>query len=120
VIVISGVGEITSKRFGFPVQPIENPVLSSIGVSQVTVFRNNPDRVFWLVSVLGAGNVYLAIRGEATTSRGVFVSGLGGFASMTVDEDGESVSYEVVGIASAAATAVYCLEIEKYANEEVK
>lgn len=109
--------EISKAKLGFKTRPIVNPVAATIGLTAAQVLRNNPDRIFWLVVNLGAGDVYLDLTSEVANTRGMYLSAGGGYASMQADVDGEAVSYEIYGIATIAANAVYVFEIEKAIEE---
>jgi len=108
-----GAREFTLKRFGFPTRPVENPVAASVGTTAAEILKNNPDRVFWLVVNLSANVVYMGLSGDVSSTKGIRLDTNGGWASMSVEEDGEAVAYQVFAIASGAGSAIYVLEIEK-------
>jgi len=108
-----GAREFTLKRFGFPTRAVENPVIASVGTTAAEILRNNPDRVFWLVINLSPNVVYGALSGDVSGSKGIRLDAYGGWASMSVEEDGEAVAYPVFAIATGADSAIYVLEIEK-------
>ena len=108
-----GAREFTLKRFGFPTRAVENPVTDSIGTSAEEILRNNPDRVFWLVVNLSSNVVYVALSEEVSATHGIRLDANGGWASMSVEEDGEAVAYAVHAKATGAASAIYVLEMEK-------
>ena len=105
--------EVSFKRFGFLTQAVENPAISSIGTTVDTALKNNPDRVFWLIINLSGNVVYVALSRDVSTTKGIRLDPNGGWASMSADEDGEAVAYEVFAVATAAASAIYVLEIKK-------
>jgi len=108
-----GAREFTLKRFGFPTRAVENPVTDELGTSAKPVLKNNPDRVFWLIINLGANVGYVALSGDVSSSKGVRLDTYGGWASMSAEEDGEAVAYEVHGVAPTGTSAIYVLEMEK-------
>ena len=108
-----GAREFTLKRFGFPTRAVENPVVAAVGVAVLTVLRNNPDRVFWLIVNLSANIVYVGLAGDVSATKGIRLDANGGWVSMSVEEDGEAVGYEVFAVATGAASAIYVLEMEK-------
>ena len=110
-----GAREFTLKRFGFPTRAVENPVVAAVGTSALTVLRNNPDRVFWLVVNLSTNVVYVALARDVAATKGIRLDPNGGWTSMSVEEDGEAVAYEVFAKATGASSAIYVLEMEKRA-----
>jgi len=105
--------EFGLKRFGFPTRAVENPVIDSVGTTAAEILKNNPDRVFWLVINLSPNVVYLGFTGEVSSTRGIRLDSYGGWASMSVEEDGEAVAYLIFALATGASSAIYVLEIEK-------
>ena len=108
-----GAREFTLKRFGFPTRAVENPVTAELKTSAEPVLKNNPDRVFWLIINLGANVGFVALSSDVGPTKGVRLDTYGGWASMSVEEDGEAVAYEVHGVAPAGTSEIYVLEIEK-------
>ena len=108
-----GAREFTLKRFGFPTRAVENPVVAAVGTSAVVILKNNPDRVFWLVVNLSTNVVYVALSEDVGDAKGIRLDANGGWASMSVEEDGEAVAYAVHAKATGAASAIYVLEMEK-------
>ena len=108
-----GAREVSIKRFGFPTRAVENPVVEVVGTDVAEVLKNNPDRVFWLVINLSGNVVYVALSEDVSTTKGIRLDANGGWTSMSADEDGEAVAYTVYGVATAAASAIYVLAIEK-------
>ena len=108
-----GAREFTLKRFGFPTRAVENPVSDEIGTSAEPVLKNNPDRVFWLIVNLSTNVVYVALARDVGATKGIRLDSNGGWVSMSVEEDGEAVGYEVFAVATGAASAIYVLEMEK-------
>ena len=108
-----GAREFSIKRFGFPTRAVENPVTDELGASAKPVLKNNPDRVFWLVINLGANVGYAALSSDVGASKGIRLEAHGGWASMSAEEDGEAVGYEVFAVAPDGTSAIYVMEIEK-------
>ena len=108
-----GAREFSIKRFGFPTRPIENPVRATIGDTAEVVLKENPDRVFWLVINLSDNTVYVALSSDVGAAKGIRLDPNGGWASMSVEEDGEATAYTVYAKATAADSAIYVLSIEK-------
>ena len=108
-----GAREFTLKRFGFPTRAVENPVVAEVGTSALTVLQNNPDRVFWLVVNLSTNIVYVALKSDVAATKGIRLDANGGWVSMSVEEDGEAVGYEVFAVATGEDSAIYVLEMEK-------
>ena len=108
-----GAREFTLKRFGFPTRAVENPVVAAVGTTADAVLRNNPDRVFFLVVNLSTNVVYVGLARDVGAAKGIRLDANGGWVSMSVEEDGEAVAYQIFAIATGAASAIYVLEMEK-------
>jgi len=108
-----GAREFSLKRFGFPTRPVENPVAATVGTTAAEILKNNPDRVFWLVVNLSVNVVYVSFGSDVGATKGIRLEANGGWASMSAEEDGEAVANQVYALATAAASAIYVLEIEK-------
>ena len=108
-----GAREFSLKRFGFPTRAVENPVVAEVGTDATEILKNNPDRVFWLTLNLSGNTIYAALSEDVGPAKGIRLDANGGWASMSVEEDGEAVAYAVHAKASAAASAIYVLSIEK-------
>ena len=84
-----------------------------MGTTATKVLNNNPDRLAWtLVNLDTVDEVFVAFDNEVSTSRGIKASAGGGSISLTVDEDGELVTREVVAIASPASASIFIVETE--------
>jgi hypothetical protein len=99
-------------KWGKPTRLIENPLISSVGTSATLILQNNPDRFHWLIINMSANTIYLAFDKDVSSTKGIILGGNGGYASMSADDDGESVCHEVWAVASGANSAVYAVETE--------
>jgi len=102
------------KRWGVRTRLVQNPVRASVDTDPVVILRGNPDRFHWLVINLSPNEVYLGFDEDVSSTRCVLLGANGGFASMSVDEDGEVVTWEVWAVAAAAGSAIYVIETEAY------
>ena len=103
----------TARKFGQGTRLIEVPNLAISSANPTQVFINNPNRVFWLVQNLTPYFGTLAFNDTLTVTTGIKLSGLGGYVSASVDEDGEVVTYPTWGIMSVAGQIWYTIEIVK-------
>jgi hypothetical protein len=101
------------RKFGGGIRLVETPALAISAVTPTQVLLNNPDRVFWIVENLSSYSGTLAFNDRVTLGAGLLVIGLGGFVSLSVDEDGEVVTYPVWAIESVAGQTWYVTEIVK-------
>jgi len=101
------------KRLGFPTKPKINPVTNTVATSATEILRNNPNRIFWLVVNLSVNDGYIGWDNEVAATRGLPIAASGGFASCSVEEDGELVIYPVFAINLNAAGTYYIVEIEE-------
>lgn len=101
--------EFSSRRFGGPVRPRSRVV--SVATTPTQVLDNNPRRVYWLIVNRAVNNGAFDIAADVTAANGILLGAGGGFASMDVELDGETVGYEVWGIQDVAAGSWRVFEV---------
>ena len=82
-----------------------------MGLVPSRILVANPRRVFWQVINRSVNNVSFSWDNLVTIANGVPLAPQAGFASMAVQEDGEVVAYELIGIADVAASALFVVEV---------
>jgi hypothetical protein len=106
--------DLLLRQFGVKTEPVENPLgVTSIGTTAERILSNNPNRLAWIVINLSANIVYLALKSDVSSSKGIRLNANGGEASMIWSEDFQAVSYEVYAVASGASSAIYVLEVQE-------
>jgi len=100
-------------KAGFPTRLVVNPVTDSVGTTPTLILKNNPDRIFWLLVNLSANDGYAGWDTRVSNSRGMLIPANGGYASASIEEDGELVIYEVYGINLNAAGTWMIVEVER-------
>jgi len=103
--------QLLDDQFKVKTRANENPVVAAIGLTEIQVLANNPNRLAWILINLSANTIYLALSRGVGATRGITVTGNGGIASMMWNEDFQMTGYEVFGIATGAASAIYVLEV---------
>jgi len=106
--------EVLDRRWGVRTRPITNRLVSSLGTSVTRLIPNDPDRLAWLIVNLSGNTVYLALTRDVSSSKAILLQPSGGSAGMVIDEDFNTVTYEVWGLASAANSAIYTVEVVEY------
>jgi hypothetical protein len=104
------VKEQLEKRLGVQIAERQNPLVASVGITDVTIARNDPGRVGLTIINLSANNVYVRPVSAATTTAGILLSANGGSLTVSMDEDYMLPTYEWHAIASAAASAIFVTE----------
>lgn len=100
------------NKFGTKTRSIQNPEVTAVATTVTRLLKNNPDRLSYTFINLGANSVYLAWDREVSTSRGVLVASGGGSITLSADEDGEIVGYELYGIAATGACNCFLVVTE--------
>lgn len=100
------------NKFGMKTRSIQNPVTSTVATSVTKILRNNPDRLAYTIVNLTAYSVYVGFDSEVSTSRGILVPASGGTLTLSADEDGELVGYEVYAISSGSASTIFTVVTE--------
>jgi len=101
------------RRLGFKTRLIVNPVTPTVGTTATEILRNNPDRVFWLIVNLSPNDGYAGWDREVSSSKGILIPANGGYASASIEEDGELVIYPVYAINLVAAGTWMIVEVER-------
>ncbi len=102
--------EYSLRRFGYQTRlVVTHP---SVDVTATAVLGDNPRRVAWLAINRSVNNGALDYGRDVAFASGVLLGAGGGFASMTVEEDGEAVTYGMWGINDGAAGTWIVLEVE--------
>ena len=104
--------ELSRERFKGPTRPVPRPV--TVGTTATKIANNNPDRVELLIVNLSDNRGFLGFDRQVGPTRGVPVEASGGFVSFCIEEDGETVGYEMHAINQVAAGAWYILEVERF------
>jgi len=103
-------GEL-EKDIGHPTATVVNPVTNTVATTVTQVFRNNPNRIFWLLTNLGAAVLYLGWDRAVSSARGLQVQPNGGALSLAWREDYELCFAEVFCLSSSGNLTVYCFEL---------
>jgi len=103
--------ELIDKKFGIKTRAVENPKLTSLGTTAQVVLDNNPNRLAWIIVNLSTAEVYLALRHDVSPTKGVRLDASGGSASMVWDEDFQATGWAIWGVATAANSPIYSLEV---------
>jgi len=101
--------ELVEKRFGFPTRHIEYSY--SISTTPTKVLNNNPDRLMYVLSNLGANVVYLGFTSEVSSTNGIYIDANGGALTLLAEEDGELVGQEA-WVIGAGSTNIYIVAVE--------
>jgi len=101
------------RKFGGGIKLVERLALPISNVTPTQVLLNDPDRVFWVVMNRSPYFGSISFYDVFTTATGLYLAGGGGYISMSVDEDGEAVTYPVWGISSVNAQNWYTFTLVK-------
>ena len=103
--------DMLEALFGARTMFRENPENVSMGLTALRVLSSNPMRVGFVAYNLSGNGVYLAPSNLVSSSRGIYLAPNGGGVSLVWDRDFELCSAEWWGIATAAASTIYVLEL---------
>jgi hypothetical protein len=96
---------------GFPTTVRVNPVTDTVGTTATLIFRNNPERIFWIAVNLSGNKGYIGWSPDVSSGKGIPVSPYGGYVSCTLEEDGELTIHEVYALNENASGSWYFIEI---------
>lgn len=106
---ISPLEALSIHRFGGRTTIRER--LVTVGTARIELLSNNPNRLFWRMQNESDTDVRIGNDPNITATSGWLLLNNGGGISMTWEEDGEAVGYQVFGISSAAAKVVRVAEV---------
>lgn len=106
--------ELITERLGVRTSARINPEGSSLGTSAARVMGNNPNRVAFIFVNLSSNIIYLAPLEVPSSSNGIRVGTNGGSLSLVWDEDFDLTGYEWRGVADAAASSYFVVELVTY------
>lgn len=109
--MVQTVVDLIEQEFGFPVETRENPVLSTIGLTNDIFLRHDPRRVAFVIVNLSSNDLFIRPNGPATSALGIQVVSNGGSAIFNWKEDFTVPSLEWNCIGSAVGTTFYVLEV---------
>lgn len=101
--------QLSQSRFNGRTYLQESTVSMTTSIGQI--LQNNPNRVFWLLVNSGANDVKVFFQRVQTGIATFILMANGGIMSMTFEEDGEAVGYELWGFAIAATSGLRLVEV---------
>lgn len=99
-------------KFGIKTRSYSDPVTPTVATTVTQILKNNPDRLAYTIINLTAYSIYIAFDREVSTTRGILIPASGGSLSMSADEDGELVGYEVFAISATSTSTIYTVVTE--------
>ena len=104
--------ELLANQFGLALDFEENPVVSSVGVTDLVLVKNNPRRIALVIINLSGNTLYVRPGSSpaSATAGMVLVSG-GGSLTMDVTSDFILPAREWHAVATGAASAVYVMGV---------
>jgi len=112
-MAVRSVRDLLSARWGVPLTPRHSSPIVTVGVTVVSLLRQDAARVGFMVANLGAFTLFLIPQGAGfppDATHGIRLEPNGGALTVNWEEDGEAVAYEWLAAASGNSTSVYFLE----------
>lgn len=91
---------------------VTNPVTPTVATSKTLILKNNPDRLAYTIINLTGYSVYVAFDPEVSITRGILIAASGGSLTLTAEDDGELVGYELYAISKTAASTIFTIITE--------
>lgn len=101
--------EFAQARFGGPTR-VQSTTMT-LTTAWVQVLPSNPRRVFWTVINRGVVNAAIDTELSSTFANGILLGAAGGYASMDVLEDGESVAWPLFGGTESGTAVLRLVEV---------
>lgn len=101
---------LIENLYGLRTTEIENPIVSSVGVTPIKIAGNNPNRVSLVIVNLSANNLYISLTVGVSATNGMFIAPNGGSIVLQYDKDFMMVTRDIYAVAAGAASSIYVLE----------
>lgn len=101
------VQQLVAEKFGQPVYPQIDPEITSVGTTAARLLRNDPHRLGFVITCTSSSTLYGLPQPLGTPSSTLayfLLPGVGSQAFLWWEEDVETVAWEWLIVASAAAT----------------
>jgi hypothetical protein len=85
----------------------------NVQLSKRAVVRNNPRRVMLTIQNIFSTDVYFSFNPNATATSAMILPGNGGTISLSYEEDGEIVTYELYAFTSGGDGYLHIWEVER-------
>ena len=103
--------DLLKTKFAIKTRAVENPLVTEVGTTAQLVLLNNPNRLGFVIQNLStSADIYIGLDHTVSGTKGIKLAP-GGSLSAVWDEDFEAVAWARWGIASAAGSPIYILEV---------
>ena len=96
-------------KFKAPVSADERII--TVSTDRRLILNNNPRRLAWSICNWAGNSLSVGFRPNISFGEGLLIPGGGGTVTLTVDEDGEAVTYAVYGVLGAGAGNIWVYEV---------
>ena len=103
--------ELLRDKLGVGSYPRVNPVISSVGVTALEVFRNSDNRIGFYLINLSLNAMYAGPFNNPSSSRGFYIGPNGGSLIADWREDGHLVGFAWFVVADGAASNLLSVEL---------
>lgn len=100
--------EFLQKQYGIRTDVIENVI--TVGTTPVRLAQNNPNRISYTLSNLSTNSIFTSHSPNTTITTGAVIGALNG-QGFDWRADGETVGYDLYGVAAAGSNLVYVREV---------
>lgn len=111
---VGTVQQLIEARYGVRLTPYENPLITSVGVTPLIVFNNNPRRISFVIVNCSANVMYLSRTNAVAATNGIVLTANGGSVTMDMENDFSLPTLEWWIVAGGAASALYSISYEVY------
>lgn len=109
VVPQSPLETLSIARFGGHTYGTEDVV--TVLTTRTTILRNNPNRVYWVMINEGANDIRVSFDPSISATSGFVLAASGGVIVADWFNEGETVGYEVYGIAVGVDTRLRVREV---------
>lgn len=109
---MGALSEFVKKQFGVNTVTHINPITDTVQTTATKILNNNPDRLAVVIINLGSNPVYVSVKPDVSTSKGIRLATNGGGLILNAKDDLELVGYEFWAIADGGSSTIFVMEVE--------
>ena len=108
---VQSIYDLIENQYNLIITTEENPLVTSVGVTDVIVLGNNPRRLSFALINLSANTLYVRPMAPASATAGIVLVSGGGSLTMDWTTDGLLPSLEWHALATGAGSAIYIMSV---------
>jgi hypothetical protein len=102
---------VLARKWGVATTVNVNPAGNNVPTNVVTIMKNNPNRLAWILVNLGSTVILVAPLRAASATFGIQIPPNGGSIALLADEDFDMTGYEWTAISIGGGNQIFSIEV---------